>query len=225
MVEMPGEGDQNLEENKALVLGRPRRKRKPVHFYGPAKFRKNKPLRILEGNGVKLGDIKKVSSNLRNREIDADLRYFHVILYGVKVKNKDLKRNILRFSGFLWGPQEEERKEKKLQRKVAKYKKYQLLDICNLLGIRNVTAESTKKEISEKLITFLKCPHDFRNAQLDEVEEVTNPMRTETVDQSSSSEMSSKGDEVGDDGDDEVEEEEYDEDEEEEEEYDEEEDD
>ncbi|KAH7670207.1 hypothetical protein IHE45_10G010400 [Dioscorea alata] len=199
MVEMPGEGDQNLEENKALVLGRPRRKRKPVHFYGPAKFRKNKPLRILEGNGVKLGDIKKVSSNLRNREIDADLRYFHVILYGVKVKNKDLKRNILRFSGFLWGPQEEERKEKKLQRKVAKYKKYQLLDICNLLGIRNVTAESTK--------------------------EVTNPMRTETVDQSSSSEMSSKGDEVGDDGDDEVEEEEYDEDEEEEEEYDEEEDD
>ncbi|KAH7670208.1 hypothetical protein IHE45_10G010400 [Dioscorea alata] len=162
MVEMPGEGDQNLEENKALVLGRPRRKRKPVHFYGPAKFRKNKPLRILEGNGVKLGDIKKVSSNLRNREIDADLRYFHVILYGVKVKNKDLKRNILRFSGFLWGPQEEE---------------------------------------------------------------VTNPMRTETVDQSSSSEMSSKGDEVGDDGDDEVEEEEYDEDEEEEEEYDEEEDD
>ncbi|KAH7670195.1 hypothetical protein IHE45_10G009300 [Dioscorea alata] len=144
MVEMSGEGDQNLEENKALALRRPRRKRKPVHFYGPGKFRKNKPLRILEGNGVKLGDIKKVSSNLRNREIDADLRYFHVILYGVKVKNKDLKRNILRFSGFLWGPQEEERKEKKLQRKVAKYKKYQLLDICNLLGIRNVTAESTK---------------------------------------------------------------------------------
>ncbi|XP_039126912.1 uncharacterized protein LOC120263057 [Dioscorea cayenensis subsp. rotundata] len=60
-----------------------------------------------EGKGIKLRDIKKVSSNLRKREIDAALKIFHAILYGVKVKDKDLKRNILDFSGFLWGPQEE----------------------------------------------------------------------------------------------------------------------
>ncbi|KAH7670214.1 hypothetical protein IHE45_10G010800 [Dioscorea alata] len=59
MLEMSSEGDQNLEENKALALARPKRKRKPVHFYGPAEFRKKRPLRITEGNAVKLWDIKK----------------------------------------------------------------------------------------------------------------------------------------------------------------------
>ncbi|XP_039118876.1 uncharacterized protein LOC120255015 [Dioscorea cayenensis subsp. rotundata] len=59
---MSNKGDQNLEDNEALALGRPKRRRKPVDRYRTEDFRekkKKKLLHIPEGKGIKLRGIKK----------------------------------------------------------------------------------------------------------------------------------------------------------------------
>jgi len=81
-----------------------------------------------------------------------------MLLYGNRGKAIHMKHNILEFSGFEWGENEEKLKGN-LNEKLHKYNKETLFNICDLLDIHISKSATKKEELVAKLIKFLECPY------------------------------------------------------------------
>ncbi|KAI5412858.1 hypothetical protein KIW84_057474 [Lathyrus oleraceus] len=81
----------------------------------------------------------------------------------------EVKKNISRFSGFVWY-ENEEKQMIKVKEKLDKCNKEKLLDVCDVLDIQVAKANTRKEDIIAKLINFLVAPHVTRAVLLEEQE-------------------------------------------------------
>ncbi|GAB4845761.1 hypothetical protein Ancab_039168 [Ancistrocladus abbreviatus] len=174
---------------------RPTRERKMVERYSApspvSRSSASKPLAIVKGSGTPLKDIPNVAFKLSKRKPDDNLQLLHTILFGKKAKAHNLKRDIGKFSGFVWidnecnadhgkgetkeeGREEDLVKEKqraKVKEKLDKCVKEKLLDFCDVLNITVNRAVVKKEDLSVKLLEFLASPHATTDVLLAEKEQ------------------------------------------------------
>ncbi|GMH23456.1 hypothetical protein Nepgr_025299 [Nepenthes gracilis] len=148
-------------EDKKEKSERPTRERKTVdRYWMPSPVSKSpagKPLAIVKGSGTPLKDIPNVAFKLSKRKPDDNLQLLHAILFGKKAKAHNLKRDIGKFSGFVWIANEEKQRAK-VKEKLDKCVKEKLIDFCDMLNIPINKAIVKKEDLSVKLLEFLECP-------------------------------------------------------------------
>ncbi|KAI4319017.1 hypothetical protein MLD38_032667 [Melastoma candidum] len=147
---------------------RPTRDRKLVDRYSvPSASKPNpkKPISIDKGRGTQLKDIPNVAFKLSKRKADDNLHLLHTILFGKKGKAQTLKRNIGRFSGFVWA-KDEEKQRTRVKEKLDKCVKDKLIDFCDVLNIPINKAVVRKEDLSAKLLDFLESPQSTTDVVL-----------------------------------------------------------
>ncbi|CAI8587020.1 unnamed protein product [Vicia faba] len=154
----------------ASATNRPVRDRKSVERLVESYERDiSKEFFIDEGSGMHLKDIPNVAFKLSRRKVDDTLKFLHTILFCRRGKAAEVKKNISRFSGFVWY-ENEEKQMIKVKEKFDKCNKEKLLDICDVLDIQVAKANTRKEDIIAKLINFLVAPHVRRDVLLEEQE-------------------------------------------------------
>lgn len=158
-----------IRELSTPTLDRPSRERKTIERFVASNEKENvKEFTIEKGRGTLLKDIPNVVYKLSKRSrADENVRLLHVVLYGKRGKAFHLKNNILQFSGYVWGDNEEKLKGK-VKEKLEKYNKENLLNLCDLLDIHVAKTSNKKEEIVAKLIEFLEAPHVTTDVLLEE---------------------------------------------------------
>ncbi|XP_074585644.1 DEK domain-containing chromatin-associated protein 1-like [Curcuma longa] len=160
----------SIAREGATPVDRPSRERKRVERFAamsPRKISVPKTPSFEQGSGQKLKDIPNVSFKLSKRKADENLRALHTLLFGRKSTVHYLKRNILKFSGFVWS-QNEEKQRTRVKEKLDKYNKERLLDFCDLFDIHAVKITTKKEEIVLNLLEFLESPCITRDVVLSE---------------------------------------------------------
>jgi len=149
-----------IKELSTPTLDRPSRERKTIERFVASNEKESvKEFTIEKGRGTQLKDIPNVVYKLSKRSrADESVRLLHAVLYGKRGKAFHLKNNILQFSGYVWGENEEKLKGK-VKEKLEKYNKENLLNLCDLLDIHVAKTSNKKEEIVAKLIEFLESPH------------------------------------------------------------------
>ncbi|CAN0906033.1 DEK domain-containing chromatin-associated protein 2 [Linum grandiflorum] len=145
------EGDKTpeaTEKKETLITSsdRPTRERKMVERYSVPERRRSTaktPFSVEKGRGTALMDIPNVAFKLSKRKSDETLQMLHTLLYGKKGKVQSMKRNIGKFSGFVWTGNEEKQKSR-VKEKLDKFVKEKLLDFCDVLNIQ-VTKATVRK--------------------------------------------------------------------------------
>jgi len=158
-----------IRELSTPTLDRPSRERKTIERFVASNEKENvKEFTIEKGRGTLLKDIPNVVYKLSKRSrADENVRLLHAVLYGKRGKAFHLKNNILQFSGYVWGDNEEKLKGK-VKEKLEKYNKENLLNLCDLLDIHVAKTSNKKEEIVVKLIEFLEAPHVTTDVLLEE---------------------------------------------------------
>lgn len=158
-----------IRELSTPTLDRPSRERKTIERFVASNEKENvKEFTIEKGRGTLLKDIPNVVYKLSKRSrADENVRLLHAVLYGKRGKAFQLKNNILQFSGYVWGDNEEKLKGK-VKEKLEKYNKENLLNLCDLLDIHVAKTSNKKEEIVAKLIEFLEAPHVTTDVLLEE---------------------------------------------------------
>ncbi|CAN1797002.1 DEK domain-containing chromatin-associated protein 1 [Linum perenne] len=171
---------------------RPTRERKMVERYSVPERRRSsakKPLSIEKGRGTALKDIPNVAFKLSKRKSDDTLHILHTILFGKKGKVQSMKRNIGRFSGFIWTGNEEKQKSR-VKEKLDKCVKEKLIDFCDVLNIQVTKATVRKEELTVKILEFLESPHVTTDVLLADKEQKVKRRRSVTGKNSSPGEAS-----------------------------------
>ncbi|MCO5560509.1 hypothetical protein L7F22_014124 [Adiantum nelumboides] len=155
------------------LVDRPARERKSIErFADSVEKEKEKPkeFKIEQGSGTYLRDIPNVVFKLSKRKTsDESVQLLHRLLFNKRVKPYHVKANILQFSGFVWGPNEEKEKVK-MKEKLEKIVKENLFQLSDLLDLS--IAKTTKKEdVVLKVFEFLECPHKTTEKLVQEEEQ------------------------------------------------------
>lgn len=158
-----------IKELSTPTLDRPSRERKTIErFVASNEKEVVKEFTIEKGRGTPLKDIPNVVYKLSKRSrADDVVRLLHVVLYGKRGKALQQKKNILQFSGFVWGENEEKLKFK-VKEKLDKYHKENLLNLCDLLDMHVAKTSNKKEEVVAKLLEFLESPHVTTDVLLEE---------------------------------------------------------
>ncbi|KAI4341331.1 hypothetical protein MLD38_026065 [Melastoma candidum] len=169
------------------------RERKVVERYSvPSASKPNpkKPISIDKGRGTQLKDIPNVAFKLSKRKADDNLHLLHTILFGKKGKAQTVKRNIGRFSGFVW-VKDEEKQRTRVKEKLDKCVKDKLIDFCDVLNIPINKAVVRKEDLSAKLLDFLESPHSTTDVVLSDKEKGQKRKRNVTPGKPSASKEAS----------------------------------
>jgi hypothetical protein len=148
--------------------GRSKRERKTVEFYDPLAGKKQEEdeAMIKEGSGIKLRDIPNVAFKLSKITGSDDLcEAFHRVLYKRAGASKTRKRDILNFSGFVFGDTE----EKEIESRKTGLNKWKLDLIHRLLDVLDIprpSAGNDKAAKIEKILEFLKEPRALSSVDL-----------------------------------------------------------
>lgn len=158
-----------IKELSTPTLDRPSRERKTIERFVASNEKEIvKEFTIEKGRGTPLKDIPNVVYKLSKRSrADDVVKLLHVVLYGKRGKAFQQKKNILQFSGFVWGENEEKLKGK-VKEKLEKYHKEPLLNLCDLLDLHVSKTSNKKEEVVTKLIEFLESPRITTDVLLEE---------------------------------------------------------
>ncbi|KAJ7522916.1 hypothetical protein O6H91_18G031200 [Diphasiastrum complanatum] len=154
-------------------IDRPSRERKSIdRFVASTEKDKIKGVQILKGSGTALKDIPNVAYNLSKRnKADSILSSLHSLLYGGhRIKGTFIKNNILQFSGYVWGENEEKDKAK-VKEKLDRFTKEGLIAFASLLDIKVSKTSIKKEELIVKLFEFLESPYQTTDELLEEKEQ------------------------------------------------------
>ncbi|GAB2289370.1 hypothetical protein Dimus_023677 [Dionaea muscipula] len=169
---------------------RPTRERKLVERFSVsspvARSSATKPLAIVKGSGTALKEIPNVAFKLSKRKADDNLQLFHTILFGKKAKVHNLKKDIGRFSGFVW-IENEDKQRAKVKEKLDKCVKEKLVDFCDLLNIPINRAILKKEVLSVKILEFLESPHATTDTLLADKEQKGKRRRSRATSSKSTS--------------------------------------
>eukprot|EP00249_Psilotum_nudum_P022966 c28705_g1_i1 orf=723-2438(-) len=152
----------------SLFIDRPTRERKSIdRFVASIEKEKVRELKIEKGAGTLLKDIPNVAYMVSRRtKSDDSLQLLHKLLYGKRMKPPQVKQNILQFSGYVWGLDQEKEKGR-VKERLEKCHKDSLVQVCELLDL--IISKSGKKEdIVAKLLEFLESPHKTRDLLIEE---------------------------------------------------------
>ncbi|CAG8515173.1 4463_t:CDS:2 [Acaulospora colombiana] len=145
----------------SVPVDRPRRTVHPVVLYSQvseAKSRTRKPVEVVQGEGVPLGQISSIVRAIdRLKTTDDMIKGLHKLLYGRVGTKHDVKSHIRAFSGFVVGTPVDELVFKE---KLEKWKISGLKDLCSLFSLKS---SGDKASIVERLFEFLKKPYDTSN--------------------------------------------------------------
>lgn len=147
---------------------RSKRERKTVEFYDPLAGKKQdeeEPM-IKEGLGTKLREIPNAAFKLSKITGSDDLcEAFHRVLYKRAGASKTRKRDILDFSGFVFGDTEEKEIESR-RTGLNKWKLDLIHRLLDVLDIPRPTAGNDKAAKIEKILKFLKEPRALSSVDL-----------------------------------------------------------
>lgn len=156
-----GAGADPAREQKTAAT-RSGRKRKPVQRLVNQSVARSslKPVEIMEGKGVRLGDIEAVEEELqRARGTDKWLRKLHTVLFpGASVNKSTVKKNIRDFSGFV--DTSAEMRQARIS-KLTVLSKQEMSDLATLLQQHR---GGTKEDVAGRIVEFLECPQVRRLA-------------------------------------------------------------
>ncbi|KAH6559549.1 hypothetical protein KP509_1Z004400 [Ceratopteris richardii] len=154
-------------------LDRPARERKSIdRFADSVEIEKEKPkeFKIEQGSGDCLRDIPNVVFKLsKKKSSDEPIQLLHRLLYNKRAKPHVVKTNILQFSGYVWGPNEEKEKAK-VREKLDKCFKETLIQLSDLLDL-NMPRTSKKEDIVSGLLDFLQSPQKTTDKLFQEEEQ------------------------------------------------------
>ncbi|CAG8729910.1 6689_t:CDS:1, partial [Acaulospora morrowiae] len=140
------------------LVDRPRRQVHPVIPYSQmaeAKSRTRKPVEVVQGEGIPLGQISPIARAIdRLKTTDDMIKGLHKLLYGRVGAKHDIKSHIRAFSGFVLGTPIDEMVYKE---KLEKWKISGLKDMCSLFSLKS---SGDKASVVERLFEFLKKPYD-----------------------------------------------------------------
>ncbi|BBN18046.1 protein DEK [Marchantia polymorpha subsp. ruderalis] len=149
---------------------RPARERKSIERFVASVDKGKKELVIKQGTGTPLMDIPNVAYKLGKRaKGDEILNMLHSLLYNKRGKANALKYNIYRFSGFVWGENEEKEKNK-VKEKLERYTKEGLGQLIDVLDL-HLPKTGKKEELVVKVLQFLESPHKTTDVSLGEKEQ------------------------------------------------------
>ncbi|KAI5074260.1 hypothetical protein GOP47_0010221 [Adiantum capillus-veneris] len=173
---------ENMEATTPLI-DRPARERKSIErFADSVEKEKEKPkeFKIEQGSGTCLRDIPNVVFKLSKRKTsDETVQLLHKLLYNKRVKPNQVKANILQFSGFVWGSNEEKEKSK-MKEKLEKIVKENLFQLSDLLDL-SITKTTKKEDVVVRVFEFLECPHKTTEKLVQEEEQrLKEKKRTKT---------------------------------------------
>ncbi|KAH9329397.1 hypothetical protein KI387_001505, partial [Taxus chinensis] len=153
------------------AIDRPSRERKTIErFVASSEKETVKEFTIEKGKGVPFRDIPNVAFKVSKRSrADENLKTLHRVLYGRRGKAVHVKNNILQFSGFVWG-EDEEKEKAKLKDRLDKLHKEALVNISDVMDI-HVKSTTKKEEMVVKLIEFLDAPHATTDVLLEQQKE------------------------------------------------------
>lgn len=159
----------NTKELTTTPSDRPSRERKTIErFVASTEKETSKEIAIEKGKGTLLKDIPNVAFQVSKRSrADDSLKTLHFVLYRRRVKASHIKNNVLQFSGFIWG-EDEEKQKMHLKVKLDKLNKEVLFNMCDILDIQGIKSSTKKEEVVAKLIEFLEAPHVTRDVLLEE---------------------------------------------------------
>ncbi|KAL3688640.1 hypothetical protein R1sor_014949 [Riccia sorocarpa] len=150
---------------------RPARERKSIdRFVAASLDKEKKEVVIKQGKGTPLMDIPNVAYKLGKRgKGDELLGMLHSLLFNQRGKANAHKYNIYRFSGFVWGENEEKEKNR-VKEKLEKYTKEGLGQLIDILDL-HLPKTGKKEELVVKVLQFLESPHKTTEVSLGEKEQ------------------------------------------------------
>ncbi|KAL2630706.1 hypothetical protein R1flu_015392 [Riccia fluitans] len=150
---------------------RPARERKSIdRFVASSLDKEKKEVVIKQGTGTPLMDIPNVAYKLGKRgKGDELLGMLHSLLFNQRGKASAHKYNIYRFSGFVWGENEEKEKSR-VKEKLEKYTKEGLGQLIDVLDL-HLPKTGKKEELVVKVLQFLESPHKTTDVSLGEKEQ------------------------------------------------------
>ncbi|KAL3800111.1 hypothetical protein ACHAW5_002792 [Stephanodiscus triporus] len=146
------------KEPTASPTGRGRRERKSIETFVPGESAKEKEA-YPDGKGQKLKDIPNVAANFKSVTwSDPHLRMLHTLAIGGHGKKKELKSNLLEFSGIVYpeGKDEEEERQK-MKERMYKLKMPDLKSVMDLADIDR-SKISDKEDHCKRLLEWLEKP-------------------------------------------------------------------
>jgi hypothetical protein len=146
------------KEPTASPTGRVRRERKSIETFVPGESAKEKEA-YPDGKGQKLKDIPNVAANFKGVTwSDPHLRMLHTLVIGGNGKKKELKSNLLEFSGIVYpeGKDEEEERQK-MRERMYKLKMPDLKSVMDLADIDR-SKISDKDDHCKRLLEWLEKP-------------------------------------------------------------------
>ncbi|KAG9285991.1 hypothetical protein G9A89_022667 [Geosiphon pyriformis] len=153
-----------LPQSPRKGIERPRRAIKPVARleteYDGSRMRFLKEIKVYKGPGICLGNIESFNARLAHYRVNDELcRAFHKLLFDRIGYNKDVKKHIRAFSGFIIKTPHD---GVIARNNIAKWT---LAELRELLKMFDIKTSGDKEELVDRLYEFLKKPYDVTKAR------------------------------------------------------------
>ncbi|MEW5312890.1 MAG: hypothetical protein WDW38_004488 [Sanguina aurantia] len=171
-VDVPMEGGvEDAAPDAAKPVESSKRERKQSVDVYKVEVKDTEEFTVKQGKGIKIGDIPNATHQLSKLRSDDDLvTHLHLLLHKRTGTANKRKRNILAFSGFVFGDQEAKENEK-VKEKLTKWTLPLIHQSLDMFDLPRGTGDDSKKESKvARLFTFLDKPQQLSDKSLAETE-------------------------------------------------------